>query len=426
MRKSVQTQGVFILAALLILAGQAAATLEMPYEVQWTRQLGTRDNDVAYGVSTDGLGGVYVAGQTLGSLAGSNAGNIDAFLAKYDSAGNTLWIRQFGTNGEDSAAGVSADGLGNVFVTGRTVASSGAGSVAFLSKYDVEGNLQWTNQNSQYKGQYVSSDGLGNAYVSGEGGGKVFLSKFNSVGILLWTRQFGADGHESNRGLSADSMGNVFIAGYTDRSFGGPSAGGSDAFVIKCDSDGSHLWTTQLGADGAEDVSGVSADGLGNVCISSSTYGSLGAPNEGKADAFVSKLGSQGQLLWTGQLGTRDHDWARDVAVDVSGNVYLLGETPDALGEPHLGSYDLFVSKYDVEGTFLWTRQFGTTKRDAGYGLSVDLSGDVYVSGFTEGSLGADNAGYSDAFLAKLVVPEPATLLLLGLGAFVLCKRRDG
>jgi len=426
--RAIRTKLMFVLAAVVVLAAQVNATLETPYEVEWTRQLGTRQNDAAYGVSADGLGSVYIAGQTFGSLGGPNAGNVDAFLARYNSAGNLLWTRQFGTDEEDSCAGVSADVSGNVFVTGRTVGSlagggSSGGNNAFVSKYDADGNLQWIHEYAGYAGQYVSSDGLGNAYVSGEGRGEVFLSKFNSGGVLLWTQQFGTDGHESNRGLSADGLGNVFIAGYTDRSLDGPSAGGSDAFVMKYDSEGSLLWTRQLGASGPDDASGVSADGLGNVCISGSTYGSLGGPNAGKSDAFVSKFDSEGDLLWTRQLGTRDHDWGEDVAVDVSGNVYLSGETPELLGGSHIGSYDLFVSKYDSEGTFLWTRQFGTSERDSSYGLSLDVWGEVYISGSTEGSLGGLNAGYSDAFVAKLT-PEPATIFLLGLGGLTLVRNR--
>ena len=100
---------------------------------------------------------------------------------------------------------------------------------------------------------------------------------------------------ESN-GVSADGLGNVYISGFTSGSLGGPNAGGTDAFVSKYDAAGTLQWTRQLGTS-ADDVSyGVSADGLGNVYISGCTGGSLGGPNAGGNDAFVSKYDAAGTL----------------------------------------------------------------------------------------------------------------------------------
>ena len=90
---------------------------------QWTRQLGTSADDDSYGVSADGLGNVYISGYTDGSLGGPNAGSDDAFVSKYDAAGNFQWTRQLGTSATDDSYGVSADGLGNVYFSGYTEAA---------------------------------------------------------------------------------------------------------------------------------------------------------------------------------------------------------------------------------------------------------------------------------------------------------------
>ena len=85
------------LVGLLFVSAGSAARGE---SVEWTRQSGTSTTDISYGVSADGLGNVYITGTTGGSLGGPNAGSSDVFVSKYDAAGTPLWTRQLGTSGE--------------------------------------------------------------------------------------------------------------------------------------------------------------------------------------------------------------------------------------------------------------------------------------------------------------------------------------
>ncbi len=105
---------------------------------EWTRQLGSSEYDTSNGVSADGLGNVYVSGCTNGSLGGDSAGLSDAFISKYDASGSLLWTRQLGTSTSDVSRGVSADGLGNIYISGWTYGSlegDNAGDLdAFLVK----------------------------------------------------------------------------------------------------------------------------------------------------------------------------------------------------------------------------------------------------------------------------------------------------
>jgi hypothetical protein len=118
--------------------------------LQWTHQLGTASADFGLGVSADTLNNVYITGYTRGSLGGPNAGVYDAFLSKYDASGNLQWTRQFGTAYDDFSYGVTADSLGNVYISGWTEGSLGGPSAgnadSFVSKYDASGNPQWTRQ----------------------------------------------------------------------------------------------------------------------------------------------------------------------------------------------------------------------------------------------------------------------------------------
>lgn len=395
--------------------------------VEWIRQLGTGRHEDSLGVTADALGNVYVSGETRGALGGVNAGGSDAFITKYDAAGTQRWrTKQFGTSGEDHGYGISADGLGNVYVTGSTsgsFAGPNAGSDdAFVGKYDAAGTLMWmrqlgTSANDEAYG--VSADGVGNVYISGYTGGNLdginagndaFVSKYDAAGNLLWTRQSGMNGSDGSNGVSADGLGNVYISGYSAAGLDG------DAFISKYDAAGTLLWTRLLGNRGFDESLGVSADGLGNIYISGNAAANLGGTSAGGTDAFVAKYDATGTLLWIRQLGTSANDEGFGVSADGLGNVYLSGRTRGSLGGTNAGLADAFISKFNAAGTLLWTQQLGTSGWDGSLAVSADGMGNVYFSGGTEGSMGTVNAGFGDAFVAKIsdaIIPEPTTLLLL-------------
>ncbi len=143
-------------------------------EQLWLRQFGTSDMDWAYALAPDGAGGVMVSGYTLGDLGGPNAGDRDAYLARYDSAGNRLWIRQFGTSSSDGAYALASDGAGGVMVAGGTGGSLGgpnAGSNdVFLARYDGAGNQLWIRQFGTSERDWATAlapDGSGGVVLTG-------------------------------------------------------------------------------------------------------------------------------------------------------------------------------------------------------------------------------------------------------------------
>jgi hypothetical protein len=338
----------------------------------WTRQFGSTNDDSGDGVSADSLGNVFVLGATEGNLAGPNAGENDVFLAKYDANGTQLWTRQIGTPDYDysDGQGVSADGMGNVYIAGT-----------------IWGRL------------------VGPTPSPGDRNADAFVSKFDSSGSLLWTRELGTAEVEVVYGASADGLGNVYISGHTRGSLGDTNAGSGDTFVAKYDEMGNHLWTRQLGSTAYEyNWGGVSADRLGNIYVAGETSGSLESSIQGSSDAFVAKYNAAGQLIWTRQLGTASSDSGEGVSVDGLGNVYISGNTGGSLGGAHAGPAGVFVGMYDTAGTLIWTRQIGMASScSLGGCVSVDSLGNVFIAGGTRGSLGGPNAGDSDAFVAKYV-----------------------
>jgi hypothetical protein len=139
--------------------------------------------------------------------------------------------------------------------------------------------------------------------------------------------------------------------------------------------------------------------------ISGQTYGDLDGANAGGEDAFLAKYDGDGNPLWTRQLGTADNDSSLHVAADASGSAFISGYTHGSLGGPNAGGLDAFLSKYDPDGNLLWTRQLGTAEEDVSYGVAAAASGSVFIGGYTAGSLGGPNAGDYDAFVVRLLPP---------------------
>ena len=396
----------------------------------WTRQFGSVlpafENEIARAVDVDG--NVYVAGGVAGTFAGqTSAGNYDVFVRKYDSAGNEIWTRQFGSSGFDYGLGLSVDATG-VYVAGRAAGaipgqSSSGVTDAFVRKYDFDGTEVWTRQfgTSGFEEVLGVSATASGVYLAGRirgafpgqtdaGGDDIFVRKYAADGTELWTRQFGTSGFDTAEAITADASG-VYVTGFVGDALPGQvHTGGDDVFVRKYDSDGNELWTSQFGSASFDRAGGI-ATGPSGVYVVGMTVGVLpGATSVGGYDAFLRRYDPSGGVQWTRQLGTTDYDQAFGVSVDESG-VYVAGMTLGSLpGQTQAGGGDAFVSKYDIAGTELWSRQFGTPEFDQARGISVNSSA-IYVAGETNGTFaGQTSSGERDAFVARLSQNQPPVI----------------
>jgi hypothetical protein len=426
-----------IAIAIIFVLAEAHVLLAETSSVAWIRQFGTNSIDNAFGASGDLLGNIYVSGSTGGSLGGTNAGDGDAFVRSFDSAGNLRWTKQRGTSGLDTYYGVSADSTG-IYLTGITEGSFGGpnagGYDSFLTKYDVTGAFQWASQFGTSQNDFtfgVSTDGSGNAYISGEtsgglsgplaGGADAVILKYNSSSNNDWVRQFGTNGTERAQSIVYDRLGSVYVTGGTDGTLGQSSAGGTDAFIAKYNTSGAQQWIRQLGTNRNEVGRGVASDAAGNVYIVGYGEGGFGGISAAGTDCFVAKYDPQGSLIWTQGFGTSVNDDAESVAVDNVGNVYVYGDTSGRLGATSFGGRDAFLAKFNTNGDMMWVNQFGTISDEYAAstgGIYVNLLGDVYVTGTTLGNFGGTSAGSWDAFVVKFQsVPEPSSVRL---GAFAI------
>ncbi len=348
-----------------------------------------------------------------------------------------------------SGRGVATDRTGNCYVTGyfygqaifdSTNLTSAGGTDAFLAKYSTSGVLQWFQQvggSLDDGGEKVATDATGNCYLLGgfqgtvnfgvtnltsAGGYDIFIAKFDPTGLIRWVQQIGGTDADHAGGIAVDAIGNCYVTG----SFlGNPRfattnlSGGSryDVFVAKYDTFGGFQWTRQAGGTNHDAAYGVGVDAEGSCYISGSFYGpasfgsiTLHGIAERSSDIFVAKLDRNGVFQWARAAGQSNDDGSSGLAVDSSGNCYVVGTTVGAIfGSLFVnghGREDAFVAKYDTDGIVEWVRLIGGPNYDYGQAVAVDKAGNCYVSGdFQEtadfGGTNLTSVGLLDVFIAK-------------------------
>ncbi|MDQ3703770.1 MAG: SBBP repeat-containing protein [Chloroflexota bacterium] len=254
---------------------------------------------------------------------------------------------------------------------------------------------------------------------------------------LTYSSFLGGTGFEEGFDIAVDAAGNTYVTGITEsadfptaNAIQAANAGGfADAFVTKLNADGSALvYSTYLGGSSYDRANGIEVDGSGNVYITGDTastdfptFNAIQAANAGgTADAFVTKLNANGSaLVYSTYLGGTAVDIGSDIAVDESGNVYITGDTSstnfpisNAIQASNAGGTgDAFVTKLNAEGSALvYSTYLGGSGNDDSYGIEVDGSENVYVTGDTTSTnfptvnpIQAANAGgIADAFVTKL------------------------
>ena len=283
----------------------------------------------------------------------------------------------------------------------------------------------------------IAVDADGNAYIVGNTGGgelpsqppmlgELFIAKFDTDGNRLWIRQWGTGGDGANRdlgrGVALDAEGNAYMAGYLFRVMR-PGALGGDPVVSKFDSSGNQLWVTQLPGQGPDQANAiaVSRDGA-TVYLTGRTNSNFDLPGFpmqpifccGTPDAFVARLDGDGDLLWVQNVSsppsgtTNFDDEGFGVATDANGSAaFVAGKTFGTMpGATSKGFYDMFVARFESEGTRTWVRQFGASLPstssgsgnlwDHAYEITMDPAGDLFVAGDSIGTFGGTPGGDID------------------------------
>ncbi|MDX1810380.1 MAG: Ig-like domain-containing protein, partial [Gammaproteobacteria bacterium] len=260
----------------------------------WTQQTGTVLSDQAFSVVLDSTGNLFTSGFTNGSFGDLNKGSSDIFITKHDKNSVHLWTKQFGSSTDDFVTASAVDASDNVYLTGYTY-----------------GNL--------------ANSSLGNS--------DIFIIKLDADGNVLWQQQLGTSEDDAANDITIDNDGNVVLAAYSFAGFNGNiSSGQHDIVIIKLDSAGNLLWSTQYGSTENDIPNGLAIDSNNNIAITGYTLGDLqSATNQGDSDVFVSLLDKDGNHLWTTTSGSFLTDIAQDIAIDSADNIVITGFTLDAL-----------------------------------------------------------------------------------------------
>ena len=376
----------FLLIGLISCSSENAGTENNnPWEKQW----GSGSIDKARSIAIDSSSNILVFGNTSGSFYGEWIGGyFDMFLVKFDSDGNELWSKQWGTIFGDEARVVAVDSEDNIIATGI---SGGSGenseipdSIMFLTKFDTSGNNLWTKNfgpDDKLFPHSVTVDKENNIFVAGyylERGMAVLL-KFNKEGNKLWEKQFCTPNTWNEaRAVTLDSKGNAFVTGTTGGDIEDNIPDKEKMFIIKFNKDGDQLWVQTF--DYMDTGIALAVDSFDSVI-------SIG--NDGY-DAYLTKFDSGGNKIW---------EISQNISLtllypDRSGNILAAGSS--SIHKP-------FIIKYDNEGNILWTDEFDFENKPYGYisSISNDSSDNTFVVGNTGNGFRDKNKDMPEIFLKK-------------------------
>ncbi len=402
--------------------------------IVYSTYLGGSRGESGNAIAVDSSGNAYVTGSTTsvdfptttGAFQTASGGGIcrgdvpcdDAFAVRLNSTGSALLYSTFlGGSGSDSGAGIAVDPSGNAYVAGHTSSTN----------FPTANPLQPTLRGSI----------------------DAFVTKLNAMGTsLLYSTYLGGDGEDVAFGIAVGAAGDAYVTGgtasanfpVTSGSFQAIFAGISDAFVAKLNAQGSALvYSTYLGGSRGESGNAIAVDSSGNAYVTGNTGSTdfptaralqpeFGGSRGGRigtfiaGDAFVTKLNAQGSaLVYSTYLGGGFGDTGAGIAVDSSGNAYVIGSTQSGgFGFPTVdpfqaggfggGFVDAFVAKLNASGSaFIYSSFFGGDGSDFGQSIAVDRSGNAYVTGFTSSAnfptakpLQPVLMGADDVFIAKI------------------------
>ena len=265
------------------------------------------------------------------------------------------------------------------------------------------------------RGYAVATDTSGNVYVTGYtrgdlgatnvGDKDVYVAKLDPNGAQLWLQQFGSAGEDKAWGIAATGDG-IRLGGMTSGALGTP-AGALDGWVARYDAAGSRAWLQQFGTAANEEVWGLTTDAAGNTYVAAYSAGDFDGPLAGDKDLVAARFDPAGTLTWKDQLGTELNDKGAAVGLDAAGNLYVAGFSDGSIGT-NVGKFDVVLVKYAPDTTREWVRQVGTAEDDGADAFAeanlylATHAGSVFVSGLTLGDVeGQAQLGLGDVFLAR-------------------------
>lgn len=373
-------------------------------------------------VHTDNEGNVYCSGSfrnTIDFAAGkqsvllSTNGLMDAFLAKYSSNGDLLWVFSLGADYHDSIVNISMDGDNNLLVCGyfsQTVDFDPGNAVNELTE---TGGINYQD---------------------------AFVANYDSDGNFIWARQFSGDHNQYATGVESNSEGDIIIAGYYTTNIDcdpGPDelifpSGGTldwESYIVKLNASGDLMWAKSFGGTGQDAIYGpIALDEQDNI-YTTGYFGLTADFDPGSDtfemtapgfvyDAFVAKTDTDGNFVWAKQM-TGAGDMAGQAIDVLDGLVYTTGyvegecdfDPGNGIAAIGLhGAYDIYFSVLSADGEYIWADRIGANEDDMGFAIVANEQY-IYGTGFfrynyaTFGTEYLFAHGQNDSYVVKLMHP---------------------
>jgi hypothetical protein len=298
---------------------------------------------------------------------------------------DTVWVRYFGQVGKSTASDIEVveDGI---VVTGTKSMVIGYEPLPalWLMKVDFDGNVVWDREfgdDHVQKGYSVATTNDGGFIVSGshwiDGGANAYFVKTDADGNLEWEQIYETEHDTFAREIEATPDGGYIVTGATMR-YGINWRLQIDAYVLKLDALGEMEWIRYHGGGWEQDETWsieVMDDGY---AIAGRTW-STGA---GMRDAVLAKLDLNGDLVWFHTYGGQFKDHIYEFQALDGGGFIAAGKT-ESFGNGSLTHGDIWLMRFDENGTMLWDTYFGDLPTDFGRSVDVMDNGDFVVTGLT-------------------------------------------
>lgn len=373
-----------LLILVIFLAGAASAQIP---DTAWTRTYGGPDREGAHDIDRTSDGAFIVVGENEPTYANNNA-----YLLKIDSDGDTLWTTDFGGDyNDDIGRSVRETTDGGFIVCGYTGVSNS--NEVFLWKTNPQGGTQWATTfapTPDNRGHCVRQTSDGGYIIAGQGwivrgsfgSYDMYVIKTNSGGGVEWERFMGGEMNDFALGVCEMPNGDFIATGRTQ------SFGGWDAYLVRLSPSGDSVWARAVGEGAQDEGTGILAMEDGSGVIFTGLHYTYGPGS----DAFLSRADNDGNVLWTRTYGDDQEQYGGSLVRMPDGGYAITGATAG-----YNTGWDVYVIRTDSLGNEEWSREFGASGDDRGFGVTCGLDGGIVVAGWTSSYGG----GWLDVYLVK-------------------------
>jgi len=438
-----------------------------PGNLVWAKRAGGTGWDEGRGITTLSDNSTVVTGWFHGSvtfgLGESNptvltsAGDEDIFIARYNPDGTLAWAKRAGGSSDDWGRGITTLSDNSTVVTGgfgypvggsatfgpgeinQTVLTSALGDI-FIARYNPDGSLAWAKR----AGGAIWDEGYGittlsdnSTVVTGEfsyeatfGPGEInetvlttsfpygvggFIARYNPDGTLAWAKSAGGTDYtvspQYSYGITTLSDDSTVVTGrFTGEATFGPgepnqtvltSDGPGDIFIARYNPDGTLAWAKRAGGSSYDEGYGITTLSDNSTVATGRFFGSAtfgpGEINQtvltsaGEFDIFIARYNPDGTLAWAKRAGGADYDIGLGITT-LSDNLmvvtgYFYGSATFGPSEPNqtvltsAGGEDIFIARYNPDGTLAWAKRSGGVSSDYGWGITTLSDNSTVVTG---------------------------------------------